>query len=126
MCTRCNGRSQASGAIPSWQALTPMIFACVKVMVARKHQLQKFVKRWGAVVLRRGLSAWVSAIRQLKQQQKAVAESQERIRLMSLQSAFDRQASSSRLSSGLIKYALILLPVHACSLLIHNITEDCG
>lgn len=86
-------------------------------MVARKHQLQRFVKRWGAVVLRRGLSAWVAAIRQLKQQQQAVAVSLERIRLQSLQSAFDRQASSPRLSSGLTNHALVLLSVPAHVLL---------
>lgn len=80
-------------SLPTWMPLTPVMCLC-QVMVARKHQLQRFVKRWGAVVLRRGLSAWVAAIRQLKQQQRAVAESKERNRLLALQSAFDRQASS--------------------------------
>ena len=59
-------------------------------MVARKHRLQKFVKRWGTQVLSRGLSAWMSAVKQLKQQRRAAAIGQERSRLLCLQSAFDK------------------------------------
>ncbi|KAK9838858.1 hypothetical protein WJX74_004668 [Apatococcus lobatus] len=84
--------SQLVTSLP--QALTTYAFGAwqqrVKVMVAQKHQLQKFVKRWGAQVLSRGLVAWMSAVNQLKQQRQAVADCQERHRLLCLQSAFDK------------------------------------
>lgn len=66
-----------------------MAYCACQVMVVRKQRLQKFVKRWGAHVLRQGLLAWTMSVSHIRQQRLAIAQRQERNRLLSLQRAFD-------------------------------------
>ena len=86
-------------------------------MVVRKHQLQKFVKRWGTQVLRLGFSAWSAAVSRMKWQKQAIAAQQERCRLARLQQAFTKYIPSPRCQPNLES------PVCLCYLIIHDVFE---